>query len=566
MSGRKSAFLAVIPGLFAFLASCSGELPGGPQGAFEDATAECGPEFVHDNGSGGEFYLPEIMGSGVALFDFDGDGDLDAYLVQGGSIGRPATEPARDRLFRNDPVDSGGRARPRFVDVTEQSGIVAAGYGMGVATGDYDGDGHVDLYLTNFGSNQMWRNLGDGTFRDVTRASGTDDPRWSVSAAFVDYDEDGHLDLYVGNYVDMTLDTNQPCFNVVRDYCSPTAYRPVPDRLLRNRGDGTFEDATASSGLGATYGNGLGVVTGDFNGDSRIDIYVANDGMPNQCWINRGGRFEDTALLAGCAVNERGESEAGMGIAAADFDGDGDEDLFVTHLRNETNTLYVNDGSGLFTDRTVQTGLSLGSHPHTGFGTAFLDYDGDGQLDLLAVNGAVTAVAALVNRDDPYPYHETNQLFRNAGGGRFEDVTSEAGEAFARSEISRGVAIGDVDNDGDPDLLIQNANGRARLLLNTQDGAHHWIGLRVVDGHPAREVPGTRVAVHVADEAPRWRRVRTDGSYASASDPRLLFGLGDSGSPVTVRVEWPDGGTEEWVEVEIDRWITLRRGSGRAPS
>jgi tetratricopeptide (TPR) repeat protein len=543
---------------------------------FTDEARASGLDFVHFNGLSGEYYLFEIMAGGTGLLDYDNDGDLDVYLVQGAVLGPPAKDarrgtpsgvpaPLTDRLFRNDlSVDSHGRPVLRFTDVTADSGLDARGFGMGLATGDYDNDGWVDVYVTNFGPNQLFHNNGDGTFTDVTETSGTAEPRWSVSATFVDVDGDRLLDLYVGNYVDMTVATNVACFNKVRDYCSPLSYRPVPDRLFRNRGDGTFEDVTASSQLAQAYGNGLGVATADFDGDGRIDIYVANDGVPNQAWINRGqGRFEDTALLAGCALNEQGEAEAGMGIAVADFDDDGDEDLFVTHLRNETSTLYVNDGRGSFSDETILTGLGQASRAHTGFGTSFFDFDNDGRLDLISFNGAVTAIEALVEAGDPYPYHEQNQLFRNEGGGRFTDVSHRAGETFASSEISRGAAFGDVDNDGDTDVLVMQVNGPARLLINKVGNQRHWIGLSLLGDVPARPLHGTRVAVLREGQPPLWRRVHTDGSYASASDPRILVGLGDTVEPLEIYVQWPGGATEVWDAIESDRWITLEEGGGK---
>jgi hypothetical protein len=547
--------------------------PSGTSGAlFTDIAAESGLAFRYENGAAGDFHLFEIMGGGAALFDYDRDGDLDAYLVQGnrlGPDGKPLAGPEgplRDRLFRNDlTTDAGGVARPRFVDVTDESGIDARGYGMGVATGDYDGDGLVDLYVTNFGPNQLWRNEGDGKFRDVTGESGAGDDRWSVAAAFFDYDGDGRLDLYVGNYVDLTFATSKACFDTMRDYCSPKSYNPVPDRLLHNVGGGRFEDVTAPSQLARSYGNGLGVVSADFDLDGRIDLYVANDGTANQCWINQGdGRFAETALLAGCAFNEYGDAEAGMGVTAADFDRDGDEDLFMTHLRGETNTLYVNDGSAQFLDETIRTGLGNASKPRTGFGTAWFDYDNDGWLDLLVVNGAVTAIEALVRAGDPYPFHEPNQLYRNDGRGGFTETTALAGPAFEPSEISRGAAFGDVDNDGDVDVLVVNIRGPVRLLRNEVGNRARWVGLSLRGDGVDRDEPGTWVGVVRDDGVTLWRRVRTEGSYASAGDPRLLVGLGAYEGPVSVRARWPDGRTERWEQVASREYVTLRRGSGSA--
>lgn len=548
---------------------------------FVDVTAAVGVDFVHEAGNTEARFLCEIMGPGAGLFDHDGDGDLDLYLVQGYRIapgGGPLPDPGgryRDRLYRNDlRVEADGTRTLRFTDVTEASGIDARGYGMGVAAADYDGDGDVDLYVTNFGPNQLWRNRGDGTFEDVTAAAGAGDDRFSVSAAFVDVDGDGLLDLYVGNYVDLTWANNRICENRVPDYCSPSAYRPVPDRLLRNRGDGTFEDVTAAAGLTSAYGNGLGVVTGDFDGDGRADLFVANDGTANQLWTNRGGgRFEDTALLAGCAFNDMGEAEAGMGVTAADVDDDGDEDLLLTHLRGETHTLYVGDGRGSFSDDTLRTRLAAASRADTGFGTSWIDFDNDGDLDLLAVNGAVTVEDALLDEGDPYPYHQPDRLFENVASAPGE-LTFEERPGWeddpGRSEVGRGAAFGDLDDDGDVDVVVANNEGPARVLLNRAADfpPNGWIGLRAVhrprpDG-PVTDALGAWVEVERADGVRKGRRVRTDGSYASANDPRVVVGLGadPGGRPVTVRVRWPGGSTERWSGVAPGRWHTLERGTG----
>ncbi len=546
----------------------------GPE-LFIDATAAVGLDFVHFNGMTGEYYFSEMMGSGGALFDYDNDGDLDLYAVQGGRLEVGATAPVTlsDRLFRNDlQLGPDGSRNLRFTDVTAETGIEPGGYGMGVAAGDFDNDGWVDLYVTNFGPNRLLRNAGDGTFADVTAAAGAEDSRWSTSAAFLDFDHDGWLDLYVGNYVDFTLTNHQPCFapTSARDYCTPLAYRPEPDRLLRNRGDGTFEDVSARAGILESHGGALGVVAADFDGDGRLDIYVANDQMANQLWMNRGaGRFEDEALLAGSALDRDGKPEASMGVAAADFDLDGDEDLFLTHLAGEKNTLYVNGGDGWFEDRSYESGLALASLPMTAFGAGWLDFDNDGWLDLLTVNGDVRAIESLVRAHDPFPMHQPNQLFRSLGATtdgevRFAEVTERASSAFSVSEVSRGAAFGDVDNDGDADVVVFNNNGPARLLLNTVGQDRAWIGLELVGRGTSRQMLGARAAV-VRDGRPMlWRRARTDGSYASANDPRVLFGLGDGTEIDAVRVEWPSGRREEWTDVPLGVYSTLREGDGRS--
>ncbi len=545
---------------------------------FSDRTREVGIGFEHFNGMSGEFYFSEMMGPGVALFDMDDDGDLDAYFVQGQMLGAgrtlddaltpPAPDlPLTDRLYRNDlDVRPDGSRTLRFTDVTAGSGLDVRSYGMGVAAGDFDNDGRVDLYRTRIGANQLFRNNGDGTFADVTGRSGTGDEAWGVSASFVDFDGDGWLDLYVGNYVDYDLKNETPCFRVTgeRDYCAPKSYPPAPDVLYRNNGDGTFADVTAAAGVGRRYGPALGVLTADFDADGWMDVYVANDGEPNQLWINRrDGTFEDRALLAGVAVDFVGDAEASMGVDVGDFDADGDDDLFMTHVSAETNTLYVNGGDGFFEDRSAMTGVGAPSLPYTGFGTAWVDFDNDGWLDLLAVNGDVQAVESLVLAGDPFPLHQRNQVFRNRGGEGFDDVTAGAGPAFDLSEVGRGAAFGDVDNDGDVDVLVANNNGPARLLINDAGGRNRWVGLRLLGRH-GRDAFGARVGVSRESGPVLWRRARADGSYASANDPRVVVGLGEADAVTRVRVEWPGGGVEDWSEVPVGGWTTLTEGTGRA--
>jgi enediyne biosynthesis protein E4 len=529
---------------------------------FTDRAKESGIDFVHVNGGSGDFYISEIMGAGGALFDYDNDGDLDVYVVQSGTLGS-----ATDRLYRNDlVVGADGTRTLRFTDVTRGSGLVARAYGMGVATGDFDNDGRVDLYRTAFGPSQMFRNNGDGTFADVSDRTGTSDPRWSVSASFVDFDRDGWLDLYVGHYVDHRVGEPIRCYTPTgkKDYCGPRSYKPLPDRLYRNRGDGTFADVTAEALVSREYGSALGVVAADVNGDGWADIYVANDGEPNLLWINqRNGRFRNTALLAGAALNSVGSAEGSMGVDAGDFDNDGDEDIFVTNLVGETNTLYVNDGSGLFEDRTARVGLGVPSLRYTGFGTAWFDFDNDGWLDLLVANGAVRIKEALARPTDPFPLHERNLLFHNLGKGRFDEVTARAGAVFDLSEVSRGAAFGDVDNDGDIDVLLTNNNGPARLLINHVGQRNRWVGLRLVGGQgEGRDMLGARVGVMRSQGPPLWRRARADGSYASANDPRVLVGLGDQAAVSRIRVVWPGGRVEDWTDVAVGRWTTLKEGSG----
>lgn len=541
---------------------------------FVDAGRASGLDFVHFNGMSGELYLPEVTGGGAALFDYDGDGDLDVYLVQGNMLGpegkrgeatfaSPAVLPLSDRLLRNDLTPTGSAAAtPHLVDVTGASGIHAPGYGMGVATADYDGDGFVDLYVTNLGPNQLLRNRGDGTFADVTAAAGVDDTRWSVPATFFDLDGDQDLDLFVGNYVNFAYVRHRKCSTRrgAPDYCGPLAYSPVSDRLFRNRGDGTFEDISVPSGLASAAGNALGAIAIDADDDGNMDIYVANDQMANFLWINQGdAKFRNDAMLSGTAVNRDGLAEASMGVDAADFDGDLDEDLFLTHLGAETNTLYQNLGDGLFNDVTASVGLAQPSLPFTGFGTRFLDFDNDGWLDLYAANGAVRTVEAQAREGDPYPLRQSNQLFRNLKGVRFEDVSDQAGQPLNALEVSRGTAVGDIDSDGDADLLQVNSAGRPQLLLNREGQRANWVGLAFV---PAGAYDSSARLHLTSATTTQVRRVHTDGSYASASDPRVVIGVGVAEKVHSVEVKTAGGRHLKWLEPPLNRYLVLPQHDG----
>jgi len=534
---------------------------------FKEVAEQVGLRFQHYNGMTGKFYLAEITGSGGALFDFDNDGDLDVFLVQGNVL-EPNTQPGntlfpwrgaespRGRLFRND-LQSG---KLTFTDVTQQSGIVATGYGMGVAVGDINNDGLPDLYVTNLGSNQMYLNKGGGKFTDVTKESGTDDSRWSTSASFFDYDRDGWLDLMVVNYADFSVANSPNCYaaTTAKDYCTPRVFRAPGNRLFHNRGNGVFEDVTVSAGISKEFGHGLGIVTADFNNDGWIDIYVANDGDQSQLWINqKNGTFVNDALLAGAAVNRNGQTEAGMGVDVGDFDGNGTDDIFVTHLMDETNTLFVNSGNAVFEDRTREAGLGMPGRRFTGFGTFFFDYDNDGWLDLFIANGAVQLLPELVRQKNPFPLGQPNQLFRNNGKGSFVEIMDQA--ELQPLEVSRGTAMGDIDNDGDTDVLVTNNNGPVRLLLNQVGSQNHWLGLRLV-GKSGRDMLGAQVEIVVDEKNTLRRRVRTDGSYLSGNDPRVLVGLGQVSKVKAVRVFWPSGAVEEWKDLRVDQYTTLREG------
>ena len=536
---------------------------------FIDQAVVAGIEFTHFNGMSGNTYFPEIVGAGVALLDYDRDGDLDVYLVQGDLLGPEQSFssaliaprhplPLTDRLYRNDSTASGGL---HFTDVTQQAELPAGGYGIGVSVGDINNDGWPDLYLSNFGSNRLLLNRGDGRFEDITASAGVDDPRWSITAVFLDFDRDGWLDLYLVNYVNYSFANIKTCrsHHDSDDYCSPQSFLPVADRLFHNLGNGKFEDVTAKSGIGRVEGPGLGAVAGDFNGDGWVDLYVANDGAANFLWINqKNGRFQDQALLAGVAVNMEGIAEASMGVDAADFDADGDLDLFMTHLARQTNTLYVNDGNGWFIEQTGKFGLASSSFAFTGFGARWFDFNNDGWLDLLSANGAVMKIEQQQLAGEVFPLQQTNQLWKNLGNGQYQDVSQQAGPAFARSLVSRGAAFGDLDNDGDTDVLISNCAGPAQLLINQNDHKNAWIGLEILeqDGRPSATGATVRVSF---GERQLLRRSRTDGSYASAHDPRILVGLGEWSKPVSVQVVWPGGEQRTLVDLASGRYHQIRK-------
>jgi hypothetical protein len=545
---------------------------------FTDRTREAGIDFVHFNGVCGQHYYHEMMGPGVALFDYDNDGDLDVLLLQGCMLAPGKTladawfppvgsGPLRGRLFRNDTVvHPDGTRTLKFTEVTEESGLDARGYGMAAAAGDFNNDGWVDLYITYYGFSQLWRNNGNGTFTDVTRESGTNVPGWGSSASWVDFDRDGWLDLFVANYINFRFEDNKKCLgkNSVPDYCGPLSYDPLPNHLFRNRRDGTFEDVTARSQIGREFNGALGIVCADFDEDGWMDLYVANDGRPKQLWMNQhDGTFKNVAMLAGCAVNTDGEPQSSMGVDAADFNNDSHEDLLVANLIGEYADLYVNDGKAMFDDRSFDSGLAKATSPYTIFSIGFLDYDNDGWLDVFFAGGAVIDLEARKLAGDRYPLGLPKGLLHNTRDGRFEDATSGAGQTFPLLEVSRGVAFGDIDNDGDTDILLANNNGPTRLLVNNLGHRKHWLGLRMIGEKVNRDMLGTRVAVFRANGSTLWRRVRTDGAYASSNDPRLLFGLGDSPEFSKVRAYWVSGRVEEWTGLAPDKYATLREGSGK---
>ena len=529
---------------------------------FVDEAARRGVEFTYRSGFRQRPLLPEIVGGGVALADFDGDGDLDIYFTQAGwhvgALDAGASEDVRPgtALFVN-------RGDGYFDPAPVGAGAPDAGYGMGVAVGDYDNDGDVDLYVTNVGPNALYRNDGGGRFVDVAGALGVADPGWGTAAVFFDADVDGDLDLFVVNYLHWRLATEKDCrARGAPTYCAPTAYdAPAMDRLYRNDGERGFTDVTRSAGLGAGFGNGLGALTEDFNDDGLPDLFVANDRMFDQLWINQGElRFTDEAFAWGCAVDDNGVAKAGMGVAAADLDDDGDSELLVVNFETESDSLYRNAG-GYFEDITARAGLAAASRRHTRFGVALADFDNDGWLDLVHANGKVDGDP----NAEPDPFREPNALFRGALGGagapRFTLVPR--GGVRASPATSRALAVGDVDGDGGLDLVVVNRDAAARVFVNTVAQRGNAVRLAVVTARGAPAL-GARVHARLGDRR-LVRRVAAAGGYLSAHEPTAHFGVGDASGVSDVMVRWPDGAVEAFGDFRAGQVAELRRGAGRAP-
>jgi hypothetical protein len=557
-AARTVAWLGCVLAAWTCLAGCrrSQDARSGDQPArswFEEIRARAGIGFVHRSGHQGKYYLPEIMGGGAALFDMDNDGFLDLYLVQSGSLSNPSAGGG-NRLYRN-------RGDGTFEDVTERSGAGIRAYGMGVAAGDFDNDGYTDLYVTNYGSNVLLKNDGHGHFVDVTARAGVAGSGWSTSAAFVDYDGDGYLDLFVAHYLDWRPSAEVECFSLtgVPDYCSPASYDlPSAATLYHNNGDGTFTDVSARSGIRSAVGNGLGVVAGDFDGDGRIDIFVANDRTPNHLWLNQGGgRFRESALPLGCALDQDGLAKSGMGVDAVDVDDDGRLDLFVVNLDGESDSFFRNQGK-FFVDDTVSAGLRTPSRPFTRFGMALLDFDNDGYLDLYEANGRVGRQSELYSAD---PYAEPSLLLRGFAGPRFETVTTRGGTRSPLVATSRAAAFGDIDNDGGIDIVVVNRDAPPYLLHNIVKPRGHWVLFRVLEQH-GRDALGAEMTMSVGSRTIR-RDVRAAYSYLASNDPRVHIGLGSETVVRNVTVRWPDGAREVFGDVPADRVVVLRRGAGR---
>jgi hypothetical protein len=529
-----------------------------PAISFTDVTRDAGITWKHVNGATADRYLIETMGGGAAFLDYDGDGRLDIFLVNSGCHKFSANcTPAGNALYHQNSDGS-------FTDVTAKAGVATTGYGQGVAAGDYDNDGDPDLYVTAFSRNTLFRNNGDGTFTDVTDKAGVAAGGWSTSAAFFDYNHDGFADLFVGRYLQWNYDNNPFCGERrpgMRSYCHPDQFRGVSSRLYRNNGDGTFADVTEAAGL-AEPGKALGVVAFDFDQDSWTDLYVANDAVRNFLFRNNGnGTFTEMALLAEVAYGSNGKPASGMGTDAADYNGDGQSDLFVTNIDFETNNLFQNRGDETFTDVTVPANLGAVAILFSGFGTHFLDYDNDGDPDIAVANGHPLDNIHLFKQG--VTGAERPFLLENRGG-RFEEMGQQMGASFARQYNGRGLAVGDYDNDGDPDLLIVENGGTPALLRNDGGNRNAWIGFELA-GRGNRHPTGAQMTVTSGGRR-QVRELVGGGSYCSAHDPRLLFGLGSGEKVEKVEVRWPGGGTTTLENLPARRYHRIQEPAASTPA
>lgn len=523
---------------------------------FTDVTTQSGIAFKHV-ASPEKKYIVESMSGGVAFFDYDNDGDLDIYLVNSLTVDLVKSKgKTKSDLYRND-------GNGKFSEVGVKAGVSDIGWGMGVATGDYNNDGFEDLYVTCLGPDHLFKNNGNGTFTDVTAKAGVSDPRWSTGASFVDYDRDGDLDLFVANYVDFDVNNlpefgqGQTCqYKSIPVQCGPRGLKGAGDSLFRNNGNGTFTDVSKQAGVSDPDGfYGLGVMISDFDEDGWIDIFVANDSTPNFHYRNNGdGTFKEIGFTAGTAVNENGSEQGCMGVTAGDYDHDGKMDLFVTNFADEYNTLYHNDGPNSFTDVSYAAKVAAVSLPHVGWGTKFFDYDNDGWVDLFVANGHV------------YPqlpsYRQPRLLHRNNRDGTFTEVSAEFGAILTENRASRGVAFGDLDNDGDVDLMITDLDGSPQLLRNDNGNANNSILIKTVGVKSNRSGIGARIKV-VAGDLTQTDEVRSGDSYISQSDQRLHFGLEKKTKIDLIEVRWPNGTVDKITGVGVNRIITIKEGQGK---
>ena len=529
---------------------------GQPNVTFTDVTKESGVTFQHEDGRSYKKYFVETLGSGIALFDYDNDNDVDIYLVNGTNLDSPdTTTDAANRLYRNNGTG-------HFVDVTEASGVGHQGYGVGVCVADYDNNGWLDLYVTNFGSNVLYRNNGDGTFTDRTAEAGVQVLDWSAGCAFADVDADGDLDLYVANYVNFSVETHTPCrVNGILVYCSPRVYDGVKDIFFRNNDDGTFTEDTENAGFDNLAARGLGVTFADYDADGDADLYVANDADANFLYNNDGnGRFREQSQYSGVALSEHGLVENGMGVAFGDYDNDTWLDLVVTNFQHQTNTLYHSDDGEFFTDQTYSSGTGDISLPYLAWGVNLFDFDHDGFQDIFIANGHIHDNVTLI--DSSTTYAQLNHLFRNNRNGTFTDVTTESGSGLALQRSSRGSAVGDIDNDGDLDLVVSNVGKGVDILRN--DGGHrsgNWINLKLVGTVSNRAAIGARVLIKGSDYH-QIREVRSGSSYLSHNDLRLHFGVGTQ-EKVELEIRWQHGTIQRFEDVPVNRFLKIVEGDNQ---
>jgi len=533
--------------------------PSGPI-QFTDVTAQAGIHFRHNSGVFGKKYLPETMGSGVCVIDYDNDGWQDILFVN--SMDWPGHKSAKSfpALYHNNHDGT-------FTDVTRQAGLATEMYGLGCAAADYDNDGFEDIYITALEGSHLFHNLGNGKFADVTARAGVRSPGFATGAVWFDYDNDGKLDLFVSHYVDWSIATDQFCSldGTHKSYCTPEAYKGQSATLYRNRGNGTFEDVTKKAGLYDSTSKSLGITLLDYDNDGWLDLFVANDTQPNKLYHNNhNGTFTDTAFSAGVAFSDAGKARAGMGTDAADYDGSGRQGLVIGNFTNESISLYQNDGSGLFTDRATDSGIAAASAKSLTFSTFFFDYDLDGWPDIFAANGHVADDVSVVQ--PTVHYAEPPLLFRNRGKGRFENVSTKVGPAMRQAIVGRGAAYLDFDNDGDLDLVVTTSNGAARLLRNDNGNQNDMLRIKTIGTRSNRDGIGAKVTVRTNKGLRLFEMVKTGSSYLSQSELPLTFGLGkpEEGKVVSVSITWPSGKKESISDIKPNQFITLKEGSGIA--
>ncbi len=525
-----------------------------------DITKETGITFKHTDGSCGRYYIMETVSAGLALFDYDGDGDVDIYFLNGSPLpGKQYKVSPQNALYRND-------GKWKFTDVTGKAGVGDTSYGLGVAVADYDNDGDLDIYLNNHGPNVMYRNNGDGTFVDVTKEAGVGNGhKVGAGTCFLDMDGDGDLDLYVANYLAFSSNTHARVQALTKlMYAIPRYYQPVPDTLYRNNGNGTFTDVSADSGVGAHAGWGMGIICGDYDNDDDTDVFIANDVWANYLFQNDGnGHFEEVGLLAGVAYDGGGQAQAGMGVDCGDYDNDGWLDFYLTDYQNEQSTLYKNLGIAMFEDVTFVTGAGAGTHNNVTWGNGFVDFDNDGKRDIFIACGHLQD--NIEQFDDASTYHQKNILLMNTGDGKFVDVSDECGDGLKVKLSSRGAGFDDLDNDGDIDVVILNSRREPTILRNDSANENHWIQIRLQGVKTNRDGVGARVKV-VAGDLTQIDEVHSGRGYQSHYGTRLHFGLGKRDRVDRVEVRWIGGSVDVVRNVEVDQVLSITEQNDQAES